>query len=98
MLLLTGLAVVAVGLWSPDLAILVGQAAAVGLLCVVLARVLHAVLGPRSGRTMVLREPSSASSSGEAKSTEPHVRYEGSSHATTATIPALSAPHSEPSP
>jgi hypothetical protein len=91
LLLAGGIAVAALGLWLPDVAILAGQAAIIGILCALIARLLIVVLRPQVRGSFALRDTSP--SSVEVKSTQPHVRYEGSSHATTAAAPlALATP------
>jgi hypothetical protein len=89
--LVGGIAVAALGLWLPDMAILAGQAAIIGVLCALTTRLLIAVLRPQVRGSFTLRDASA--SNVEVKSTQPHVRYEGSSHATTAAAPlALATP------
>ncbi len=87
-LLVTGLGLVMLGANSPGVAMLAAQAAVVGLLCVLLARLLVSVLGPRSTPHRVLRTP--ASSGIDHRSTAAHVRStDGGSHGTTATVPLV---------
>jgi hypothetical protein len=94
-LLLTGIAIVGAGFWMADLAILAGQAAMAGVVCALVARLLATQLQPRAPRQLALRD--SAPSSVAIRSTQPQMRYEGSSHATTAAAPlALAAPPAEP--
>jgi hypothetical protein len=85
-LLVAGVAIAALGGWQPDLAMFAAQASIAGVACALLARLLAIVLSPAPRTSFAIRDASP--SSVEVKSTEPYLRYEGSSHATTATAPA----------
>lgn len=89
MIMLLGVGVAALTLWNPDGAILVAQAAVAGLGCALLAQLLKSLYGRRSVQGVSLRSPSPSAIEG--RSTEPHVRYEPGSQATTATAPLVAA-------
>jgi hypothetical protein len=93
-LLLGGVAIAALAIWNPDAAVLAAEAALAGLACALFAKVLASLYGRRSGAGMTLRIPSPSAI--EAKSTEPHLRYEASSQGTTATLPLVTIGHGEP--
>jgi hypothetical protein len=88
-LLVAGIAIVASVFWSPSLALMFAQAAVSGFLCVLLAVTLRRLYGRPEPVVVVSRGPSPSSI--EAKSTEPHIKYEPGSQTTTAASPLLAA-------
>jgi hypothetical protein len=86
-LLVAGVAIAASVFWSPSLALIFAQAAVSGLFCAMFALLLRRLYGRRASQVVFSRTP--AQSSLEARSTEPHVRYEPGSQTTTAASPLV---------
>lgn len=96
-LLIGGVLLIALALSSPDLAVVLTQAAVIGLGCLVLAKLLKSVLGPRDHTGTIVR--TSSPSAFDSRVRESQARSEHGSHATTATSPRAmvgSAVESEP--
>lgn len=95
-LVLVGIGIGTLSLWSPDTAVMIAQAAIAGVGCALLARLLQSLYGspplPRSQRRQA--SPSTI----EGKSTEAHMRYDPGSQTTTASVPVPAPAPVESSP
>jgi hypothetical protein len=88
-LLFAGVFLVAFALASPELAAIIAQAAVVGLACLVLARLLKTILGPREIAGVVVRTPAPSGIDSRVRDSQPRPEY--GSHATTAAGPMAMA-------